>query len=74
MDRDTLYTIVAASEALISAGISDPYEIYQYISISDVGCVIGQGNKSIPTKFEKDLNKESIINTTISYWINKNQN
>ena len=44
MEESTLYTIVAVSESLISAGISDPYEIYQYISISDIGSVIGRGN------------------------------
>ena len=84
MEESTLYTIVAVSESLISAGISDPYEIYQYISISDIGSVIGRGNiyekniklydKSVNHGSKDNISQESkyeIIHTTISYWINK---
>ena len=46
MDDLNMFTIIAVADALISAGISDPYEIYQYISTTEVGNVIGIGNKN----------------------------
>ncbi|EGE09617.1 hypothetical protein TEQG_08556, partial [Trichophyton equinum CBS 127.97] len=35
VDRVTIFTLVCTVEALISAGITDPYELYQYIHVSD---------------------------------------
>lgn len=43
VDNVTLYVLVATIEALLSAGITDPYEIYQYVHDPDVGNCIGSG-------------------------------
>lgn len=39
----TLFTLVAAADALISSGITDPYELYRYVHVSEVGNTIGSG-------------------------------
>ena len=70
IDNISLYSIIASADALISAGISDPYEIFQYISKTDIGNVIGIGNKNIKDDILSD-NNNTIINNTISYWFNK---
>jgi len=69
IDNISLYSIIASADALISAGISDPYEIFQYISKTDIGNVIGMGNTNIKGGIVTDNN--TIINNTISYWFNK---
>ncbi|CBF87238.1 hypothetical protein AN9245.2 [Aspergillus nidulans FGSC A4] len=35
VDPVTLYTLVSTVEALLSSGITDPYELYQYIHVSE---------------------------------------
>ncbi|EEP79613.1 fatty acid synthase alpha subunit [Uncinocarpus reesii 1704] len=81
VDRVTLFTLVCAAEALLSSGITDPYELYQYIHISEVGNCIGSGfggNDSLSKMFrwrymgqdiQKDILQETFINT-ISAWVN----
>ncbi|ORX64016.1 hypothetical protein DL89DRAFT_57516 [Linderina pennispora] len=34
VDRTTCYALVSAMEALVSSGITDPYELYQYFHVS----------------------------------------
>ncbi|GBF66290.1 fatty acid synthase subunit alpha [Trichophyton mentagrophytes] len=48
VDRVTPFTLVCTVEALISAGITDPYELYQYIHISDVAICIGSVIEEFP--------------------------
>jgi fatty acid synthase subunit alpha, fungi type len=43
VDRVTLYTLVSTAEALICSGITDPYEFYQYVHLSEVGNSSGGG-------------------------------
>ncbi|KAM5463513.1 putative fatty-acyl-CoA synthase system [Microsporum audouinii] len=81
VDRVTLFTLVCAIEALISSGISDPYELYQYIHISEVATCIGSGiggvsslgkmfnGRSIDKDVQKDILQETFINT-IGAWVN----
>lgn len=39
----TLFTLVSVIESLVSAGITDPFEFYQYVHVSEVGNAIGSG-------------------------------
>ncbi|EGD95623.1 hypothetical protein TESG_03094 [Trichophyton tonsurans CBS 112818] len=81
VDRVTIFTLVCTVEALISAGITDPYELYQYIHVSDVAICIGSGiggisslGKMFSGRFmDKDIQRnilqETFINT-IGAWVN----
>jgi fatty acid synthase subunit alpha, fungi type len=81
VDPVTLYTIVSTVEAFLSAGITDPYELYQHIHVSDVAICIGAGlggvsslHKMFKQRFmdrqvQKDILAETFINTT-SAWVN----
>jgi len=42
-DRVSLWALVAVAEALNHAGITDPYELYQYVHPSEVGTCLGSG-------------------------------
>lgn len=81
VDPITLYTLICTVEALLSAGITDPYEVYQYIHTSQVGNCIGTGvgglasvsqmyrgrslEKTVPT----DILQETFVNT-VGAWVN----
>ncbi|KAJ2771582.1 fatty acid synthase alpha subunit Lsd1, partial [Coemansia nantahalensis] len=41
LDRVTWYALVATTEALLRAGITDPYEMYRYVHVSEVGSSAG---------------------------------
>ncbi|KDB28000.1 hypothetical protein H109_00227 [Trichophyton interdigitale MR816] len=81
VDRVTIFTLVCTVEALISAGITDPYELYQYIHVSDVAICIGSGiggvsslGKMFSGRFmdkdiQRDILQETFINT-IGAWVN----
>ncbi|KAM0794192.1 hypothetical protein BDR22DRAFT_901014 [Usnea florida] len=43
VDPVTIYILCAVAEALLSAGITDPYELYRYIHLSEIGIFIGSG-------------------------------
>ncbi len=44
VDPVTLFTLVCTVEALLSSGITDPYELYlRYVHLSEVGNCIGAG-------------------------------
>ena len=43
VDRVTLFVFVCAAEALISSGITDPYEIWQHIHLSEFANCVGSG-------------------------------
>ncbi|GFF60256.1 fatty acid synthase subunit alpha [Aspergillus udagawae] len=81
VDPVTLFTLVCTVEALLSSGITDPYELYQYIHVSEVGTCIGSGlggvsslNKMFNGRqtshdIQKDILQETFINTT-GAWVN----
>lgn len=81
VDPATLYALVCTVEALISAGITDPYEFYKYIHVSELGTCVGSGfggasslqgifkERFLDQSVQKDVLAESFINTG-SAWIN----
>jgi len=42
-DRTALWALVCTAEALIMAGINNPYELYRHVHPSEVGTNIGSG-------------------------------
>jgi len=81
VDRVTLFTLVSITEALISAGVTDPYEFYQYVHVRDVGNTIGGGfggmqsirdthrNRFLERDVQGDALQEQFINTCAA-WVN----
>lgn len=81
VDPVTLYVLVCTVECLLASGITDPYEFYQYVHISEVGNCIGSGiggttalrgmykDRFLDKPLQKDILQESFINT-MSAWIN----
>ncbi|KAL2419958.1 Fatty acid synthase subunit alpha [Exophiala dermatitidis] len=81
VDRVTLFALVSVAEALLTAGITDAYELYQYIHVSEVGNCIGSGlggvhalkdvfrarHHDLPV--QSDVLQETFINTTAA-WVN----
>ncbi|KAJ2985569.1 hypothetical protein NUW58_g5458 [Xylaria curta] len=47
VDPITLYVLCCVSEAMFSAGIEDPFELYQHIHASELGSFIGCGMGTI---------------------------
>ena len=81
VDPVTLYVLVCTVEALLASGITDPYEFYKYVHISEVGNCIGSGiggttalrgmykDRFLDKPLQKDILQESFINT-MSAWVN----
>eukprot|EP01113_Clastostelium_recurvatum_P021328 TRINITY_DN2525_c0_g1_i1.p1 TRINITY_DN2525_c0_g1~~TRINITY_DN2525_c0_g1_i1.p1 ORF type:complete len:1737 (+),score=426.62 TRINITY_DN2525_c0_g1_i1:1-5211(+) len=81
VDTVTLYNLVSTAEALVSAGICDPYELYEYCHVSEVGNTCGGGmggQRSIRATFRNrymehavqgDILQELFINT-MPAWVN----
>jgi fatty acid synthase subunit alpha, fungi type len=81
VDPITLFVLVSTVEALVSAGITDPYEFYQYVHVSEVGNTAGSGvggmsalrgmykDRHMDKPVQKDILQESFINT-MSAWVN----
>ena len=81
VDPITLYTLVSTAEALVTAGIPDPYEFYEYVHVSEVGNTMGGGMggmRSLTRIFhgrrteqpvQGDILQESFINT-MPAWVN----
>ncbi|CAD6885141.1 unnamed protein product [Tilletia caries] len=81
VDRTTLWVLVCVAEALVMSGISDPYELYEHVHISEVGISIGSGMggmQSLSAMFrdrrqdldvQKDILQETFINVA-SGWVN----
>lgn len=81
VDPITLYVLVSTVEALVSAGITDPYELYQYVHVSEVGNTSGGGvggqranrrifrNRFLDKPVQADILQESFINT-MPAWVN----
>ncbi|KAI8628005.1 putative fatty acid synthase alpha subunit FasA [Xylariaceae sp. FL1651] len=47
VDPITLYVLCCVCEAMFSAGIEDPFELYKYIHVSELGNYIGSGAGSL---------------------------
>ncbi|PVU98003.1 hypothetical protein BB559_001847, partial [Furculomyces boomerangus] len=81
VDRVTLYALIATAEALMRSGITDPYEMYKYVHISEVGNTTGSGvggmnsnrkmykDRFLDKDIQKDVLQETFINT-MAAWIN----
>ncbi|KAK4139720.1 uncharacterized protein C8A04DRAFT_32793 [Dichotomopilus funicola] len=81
VDPVTLYALVATVEAFLSAGLTDPYELYQYIHVSELGNAVGSsmgGLQSLDRMYKRrfldrqvqsDILAETFVNTTAA-WIN----
>ena len=81
VDPVTLYVLVCTAESLLASGITDPYEFYQYVHISEVGNCIGSGiggstalrgmykDRFLDKPLQKDILQESFINT-MGAWVN----
>ncbi|CEM29078.1 unnamed protein product [Vitrella brassicaformis CCMP3155] len=81
VDRVTQWACVAFAEALTSAGLLDPYELYEHVGISEVGTSLGSGmggQASLRDIFrerwlENDVNgdalQETFVNTPAA-WLN----
>ncbi|KFL63076.1 fatty acid synthase subunit alpha [Trichophyton rubrum CBS 118892] len=81
VDPVTLYVLVCTVETLLASGVTDPYEFYKYVHISEVGNCIGSGiggaqalrgmykDRYLDKPLQKDILQESFINT-MSAWVN----
>ena len=81
VDPVTLFVLVCTAEALLTSGITDPYEFYKYVHTSEVGNCVGSGiggthalrgmykDRFLDKPLQKDILQESFINT-MSAWVN----
>ena len=81
VDPVTLYALVATVEAFLSAGLPDPYELYQHIHVSELGNAVGAslgGLQSLDSMYKRrfldrqvqsDILAETFVNTTAA-WVN----
>ena len=81
VDQVTLFVLVCTVESLLASGITDPYEFYKYVHISEVGNCVGSGiggttalrgmykDRFMEKPVQKDILQESFINT-MSAWVN----
>ncbi|KAH6685704.1 fatty acid synthase subunit alpha reductase [Plectosphaerella plurivora] len=81
VDPVTLFVLVSVAEALLSSGITDPYEFYKYVHVAEVGNCIGSGmggagalrgmhrDRYLDKPVQNDILQESFINT-MAAWVN----
>jgi fatty acid synthase subunit alpha, fungi type len=81
VDQVTLFVLVCTAESLLASGITDPYEFYKYVHLSEVGNCVGSGiggttalrgmykDRFMDKPVQKDILQESFINT-MSAWVN----
>ncbi|OGM44264.1 hypothetical protein ABOM_007716 [Aspergillus bombycis] len=81
VDKTTLYALCCVSEAFLSAGINDPYDIYQHIHVSELANCLGTGGGPMKTiqnmyrdrfldrQVRGDIILEHFLNT-MSAWVN----
>ncbi|KAJ1746765.1 fatty acid synthase alpha subunit Lsd1, partial [Coemansia sp. RSA 1821] len=81
VDPVTCYALVATTEALVRSGITDPYELYRYVHMSEVGSSTGTalgGLRSMKRVFNErfldkdqppDVYQETFLSTPPA-WIN----
>eukprot|EP01135_Chromosphaera_perkinsii_P010233 Nk52_evm6s2062 gene=Nk52_evmTU6s2062 len=81
VDPVTLFNLVSTVEALVSSGITDPYEFYEYVHVSGVGNCSGGGvgglranigmyrDRLLDNQVQGDILQENFINT-MPAWVN----
>ncbi|KAL4749847.1 3-oxoacyl-synthase [Aspergillus terricola var. indicus] len=81
VDVTTLYALCCVSEAFLSAGIKDPYEIYKYIHVSELANCLGSGggpmkviqnmyrDRFLDRQMRGDIILEHFVNT-MGAWVN----
>ncbi|ORZ36809.1 fatty acid synthase alpha subunit reductase [Catenaria anguillulae PL171] len=81
VDPITLYVLVSTVEALVNSGITDPYEFYKYVHVTEVGNTSGSGvggmmanrrifrERFLDRPVQNDILQESFINT-MAAWVN----
>jgi fatty acid synthase subunit alpha, fungi type len=81
VDRCTLWSLVCAAEAFLSAGITDVFDLYKTLRVSELANCVGSGmggGRSLQKLFvqryldrpvQSDILAETFINTT-SAWLN----
>ncbi|KAK0620028.1 hypothetical protein B0T14DRAFT_480630 [Immersiella caudata] len=81
VDPVALFVLVATVEALLASGITDPYEFYKYVHVSEVGNCVGSGmggaaalrgmhrDRFLDKPLQNDILQESFINT-MAAWVN----
>ena len=81
VDPITLYALCCVSQALLSAGIEDPFELYKHIHVSELSNCLGTGaggmlalrdvyrNRYLDRPVQSDIVQESYINA-IGAWTN----
>ncbi|KAL2823456.1 hypothetical protein BDW59DRAFT_163236 [Aspergillus cavernicola] len=81
VDVTTLYALCCVSEAFLSAGIKDPYEIYQHIHVSELANCLGSGggpmkviqamyrDRFLDRQMRGDIILEHFVNT-MGAWVN----
>ncbi|KAJ1331771.1 fungal fatty acid synthase subunit alpha [Microdochium nivale] len=81
VDRATLFVLVSVAECLLASGITDPYEFYKYVHVSELGNCIGAGmggsnaihsmhvDRLMDRPVQNDILQETFINTAAA-WVN----
>jgi fatty acid synthase subunit alpha, fungi type len=81
VDPVTLFSLICTVEALLCSGIVDPYELYKYIHVTEVGNCIGSSmgglsslramhkDRVVEKPVQGDILQETFVNTT-GAWIN----
>jgi 3-oxoacyl-(acyl-carrier-protein) synthase len=81
VDRTALWALVSVAEALMMSGITDPYELYNYVHPSEVGSALGSGvggmvslqkmfrERREEADVQNDILQETFINT-VAGWVN----
>ena len=81
IDRCTLMALVCAAEAFLSAGITDVYELYKTLHVSELANCVGSGmgggqslqklyrQRYLDRQVQNDILAETFINTT-GAWLN----
>ena len=81
VDPVTLYALCCVCQALLSAGIEDPFELYKYIHVSELSNCLGTGaggmlalrdiyrNRYLDRPVQSDIVQESYINA-VGAWTN----
>jgi fatty acid synthase subunit alpha, fungi type len=77
----TLYTLIIIVEALLASGITDPFELYKYMQVSNTGNCLGSGfggasslrqiyrTRHFDKPVQSNILAETSINTTPA-WVN----
>jgi len=67
VDPITLYVLVSTVESLIASGVTDPYEFYKYVHVSEVGNTSGGGT---PVFFHPPfLKKKGISRVFVCFFV-----